>query len=98
MPEKITRPNGKTYSPRRPPRVDHYTNHDEVACVVVIGTHDLDVAAQLAASLWDHHEPIPTGTRSWWRIVPWDTGTGYDRNWVTDETRGAPVVYFDPQD
>lgn len=78
--------------------MDVYYDHDDVAGVVVIGTHDLGVAAGLAAPEWVHDEPMPSGQRSWWRLVPWDTGTGYDRNWVVDEKRGTPVVTFHPDD
>lgn len=94
----LVRPNGKTYRPRREPRVDVYYDHDDVAGVVVIGTHDLEAATELATPLWEHPEPLPSGTPSWWRLVPWDTGTGYDRNWIVDQERGSPVVIFHPDD
>lgn len=98
----ITRPNGKTYRPRTPVRVAEYVDHEERTCVIVLGTHDLDEAAALAADRWaewygdldEASRPLPEGERTWMRLVPFDTGTGYDHNWVFDPVRGTACVVF----
>lgn len=50
MSESITRPNGKTYRPRKAPEIGYFaSNEDEpVSDVVIWGTHDLAVARPLA--------------------------------------------------
>lgn len=96
--EQITRPNGKPYRRRKPVTVEVYYSSNDAECVIVIGTHDLDAAAALAEHMWEHDEPLPEGRRRWLRLVPWDTGGGYDRSWIDDPARGTAVVTFDPED
>ena len=97
-PEVLTRPNGKTYRPRGPLRIEEYVDHEERTCVVIVGTHDLERATGLAAERWEEwydDGSLPAGQRRWMRLVPFDTGTGYDHNWVIDEVRGSACVVFD---
>lgn len=98
-PEPIVRPNGKPYRPRTAPRVEEFYASDDEACLVVIGTHDLDVAAELARPSWEscYDGPLPDGVRAWWRLVPWSTGHGYDSSWIDDPVRGRPVVTYRPE-
>jgi hypothetical protein len=94
--ETLTRPNGKTYRARTAPRAETFYTWDECSAVVVIGTHDLEVAAGLAQRLWDYDEPLPEGRTHWWRLVPWDASGIFDRSWVDAPERGRPVVVFTP--
>lgn len=100
MTEQIVRPNGKPYRPRSAVRVEEWITSDDTTALVVIGTHDVDRAAELARHSWECNEgvdvPLPGGVRRWWRLVPWSTGHGYDQSWVEDEVRGRPVVTFEP--
>lgn len=93
----LTRPNGKPYRPRSEVRVENYTTTDDMTAVVVIGTHDVDRATELARERWewDNDPPLPAGVRRWWRLVPW--GGHGDGTWIDDEVRGRPVVTFDPE-
>jgi hypothetical protein len=92
----LTRPNGKPYRPRSEIRVEHFTNQDDCTAIVVIGTHDVDRARELALPWWENEydrADFPEGVRRWWRLVPW----GYDGGtWLEDEVRGRPVVTFEP--
>lgn len=94
--ETIARPNGKPYRPRTAPRVAEYVDMDERTCVVVLFTHDAQQAREQALHLWQCHTDcaLPAGTRSWLRLVPFDTGSGYERNWIVDPVRGTACVVF----
>lgn len=96
--DTLIRPNGKTYRPRREPEAQTFWTYDVMTAVVVVGTHDLEKAAELARPLWEYDEDLPEGRRHWWRLVPWDTSGLFDRSWVDDETRGRPVVVFSLQE
>lgn len=95
--ETLTRPNGKPYRPRSAPRVDEYVDPSECTAVMVLFTHDTDRAAALAAARWQSYSdcPMPAGQQQWLRLVPFDTGSGYDRNWTHDPVRGTACVVFD---
>lgn len=92
--ETLTRPNGKPYRPRKPPRAEVFYDWDGYSGVVVIGTHDPEKAADMARPLWEHDEPLPSGVRGWWRLVPWCANGEYDRSWVDAPARGQAVVIF----
>jgi hypothetical protein len=98
--ETITRPNGKPYRRRKPTQIATFDHGDSMAeGVVVIGTHDVDLATRLAADRLAYFDLDPASARtSWWRLVPWDAfGIGCDQSWITDEVRGAPVVVWTPE-
>jgi hypothetical protein len=89
------RPNGKPYRRRTPLRVETFFNDDYGECIAVLGTHDVGDAVKAAAPRLSELDLDPTaGETVWWRLVPWDTGTGHDSNWITDEVRGTPAVIF----
>lgn len=96
----LSRPNGKTYRPRTEPRVGEFFDYEERTCLVVEFTHDLDAAADLVREAWSYNTdcPLPVGRRVWWRLVPFDTGCGYDRSWIDDPVRGTACVVFDHQE
>ena len=92
--EVFTRPNGKPYRPQLAPRVDTYQDQDDYECVVVLRTHDIAKAIELAA---DQIEYLgldgANATTDWWRSVPFNPmGTGYDWSWINDPVRGIPCV------
>jgi hypothetical protein len=95
----LIRPNGKPYRSRTPVRVEEYVTPDEGTSIVVVGTHDVDVAADLACDAGaNHHDyPLPEGVASWWRLVPWNTSGQGDRSWIDDLVRGRPVVRFEAE-
>jgi hypothetical protein len=92
-----TRPNGKVYLPRKPPIAD-LTYGDYLANgVIVLRTHDIDLARFLARPLWEEEVTdsidIDTVTAhlNWVHLCP----HGPDEfQWVTDEVRGVPSVSF----
>lgn len=94
MTDTIQRPNGKTYRPRKAPSVQSYFTSDERECIVVLRTHDIPAALELAAEQIASLELDPsTAHTSWWRLVPFDMHhSGYDQNWINDAERGVPVV------
>lgn len=97
--EVITRPNGKVWRGRKPIRTAEFSGLDGELGLIVLGTHDVEEATRRAMNtqtwtdgeLW-YCEP----RREWWRLVPWDTGYGYDSSWIDDPERGTPCVVFGP--
>ncbi len=97
----MTRPDGRTYRPRKPGlRARGWENPDptgdESAGVVVFGTLDPDEArtlAQESCEAW-YGDPdlyqLTEPKASWWR----DGFTYAGRAWIEDEQRGAPGVMF----
>lgn len=95
----VTRPNGKVYRARKPPSVVEFSDSDYMTGIAVLRTHDVAEAVRLAGALLAEHELDVNDNRlDWWRLVPFDPhNAGYDRNWVTDTTRGVPcVVWMQP--
>lgn len=89
----VARPNGKTYRARKQPSIRMYTDRDEYDCVVVLRTHDIQLAVELASNLIGELELNPTvAYTDWWRDVPWDDSGAYDQAWITDPVRGTPCV------
>lgn len=95
MTDVLTRPNGKPYRRWAPIRVEEFTTHGDSTGYVVVGTHDVDEALELVRRLWEHDGDPTPGVRRWWRLVPWDLSGQFDRSWIDDPVRGAPVVTFD---
>lgn len=77
------RPSGALYRPRRPLRVEACMWCDDQLAVLVYGTHDPDLAHELALAEWAREGadgPLPEPLPCWLKSVPWDAlGLGYDR-------------------
>ncbi len=88
------RPNGKVYRPKKAPSVETFFDRNDYEAVVVLRTHDFDLALKLAADWIDAMELQPDKAyEDWWRLVPYDANcSGHDRTWVTDTVRGVPCV------
>lgn len=92
----ITRPDGRTYRPRKPGlRTRPWSNDDDGRHgVIILGTLDPEKAyprAEREIRYWHDMECRPTHPEpGWYR-------NGYDHNgsaWIIDEKRGAPGVAF----
>lgn len=91
----ITRPNGKTYRPRKPVSVSTFENY-EGESVLVWRTHNVFYAGLLAARSLRERDLDPADVQvSWWREVPWSDSGMYARSLIEDPDRGVPVVYWD---
>lgn len=91
--EVFTRPNGKLYRPQQPPSVQTYQDQDDYECVVVLRTHDIASAVELAAEQIDYLGiDAANAVTDWWRAVPFDRRGMYDWSWITDTVRGVPCV------
>lgn len=89
----VERPNGKTYRAKKPPSVEEYVDHEDCTCIVVIRTHDVDLATTLAANEIRSYDLDPANAyRSWWRLVPFNLHNGHDQSYVDDPERGMPCV------
>jgi hypothetical protein len=94
----VERPNGKAYRARKPACAFVIENdHLGESEVMVIRTHDVDLARALAAAEADRHgiewaEPVPAA-RSWAREAIRDG----DPWWEYDEIRGVPCIVFSPE-
>ena len=93
----MQRPNGKWWRGRNPIRVSCVAGYDGEG-VVVLGTHDVDLATRLAIKEIADLDLIDVPAQvTWWRLVPWDvSGDGYDRTWITDKVGGTPCVVWTP--
>lgn len=92
----VQRPNGALYRPRAL-SVHAWDNQGEYtqdwAGVVVLGTHDVDVARPLAKEAVGHYHSCSHAVRPervWWR----DSIRGGERTWVWDDVRGRAGVSF----
>lgn len=98
------RPNGSWYRPRKPLRVHSLAWNDDGQVVMVYGTHDAELARDLAQAEWDRQleafmgEPLPEPRRIWIKVVPWDAfGFGYARTHleVAGDTKGSwPALQY----
>jgi ABC-type proline/glycine betaine transport system ATPase subunit len=94
MSPAVTRPNGKTYQPRK--IVAHVVSdyYEDFEGVVVFGTHDITRAQALADAVVAyevHHTVRAADPRLvWWR----DTFRYGGRVFETDEEHGRAGVYF----
>jgi hypothetical protein len=93
--EVIARPNGKSYRPRgircRRWENDGYGNEDGCG-VVALGTHDMELAAELAEGGCQHWYNLHAAKPEvgWWRL-----GYSYgELRWFDDPERGAAGVIF----
>lgn len=95
-----TRPNGSIYRPRKPLRVQSVMWNEDYYVVLVYGTHDPDVAREIAQREWDAEQegPLPEPQRLWTKTVPWDPfGYGYDRTImdVSGDSKGStPTLQY----
>lgn len=92
----VERPNGKPYRARKAPAVLTIEDYDrEDVCVLVLRTHDLDVARRLAADearrQGYEQEQLGEACRSWYRLGMRDGDPFYEY----DTTRGVPVVVYE---
>lgn len=90
----ITRPNGKLYRPRKV-TANAVVDEDEALCgVIVLGTHDVDRAARLAAEYarWQ----LGAGYTAAGPLAGWFR-EGYESGhlrWLDDSERGRAGVWF----
>lgn len=94
LPAPTPRPNGKLYRPRRPIRSEACMWNEDGLAVLVYGTHDPEIARDLAAAEWrrEGDGDLPDPVAVWLKLVPWDAlGLGYDRTvlQVPGTTRGS---------
>jgi hypothetical protein len=100
------RPNGKLYRPRKPLRTHAVSWNEDCTVVLVYGTHDADLAHDLAQAEWcrevdgreGNDSTLPEPQRIWTKLVPWDAlGYGYDRTilQVSGDTKGStPTLQY----
>jgi hypothetical protein len=99
-PAPVQRPNGKWWKGRKPIRVEEFMDYDGGEALVVLGTHDIEKAADLVGEKRiadDLGLSVEDGEQHWWRLVPWDaTGAGFDSTWIVDPVGGTPCVVWTP--
>ena len=99
----VTRPDGRVYSPRKPPTAHYYDEDDlyqlslvwlVVWQVIVVRTHDVARAAPLALAALGRYgdvgDVLPDPELTWLRIGYADGGPA----WVMDDRRGVPCVVY----
>jgi hypothetical protein len=87
----VTRPNGRTYKPRKLRVIDWDDGINcSALCVIVLGTHDLALAREAAHQEHPDAE-LDLGRRGWWRQAI-RRGEEY---WEWDDVRGAAGVMFE---
>lgn len=92
----IERPNGKLYHPRKDITAKEFEDAYGDTGIVVLRTHDIEDARSRYPELLAVHDlQYAEGTRDWWRLVPWDAGSG-DWSYISDPARGVPCVVFEP--
>ena len=104
--ETVIRPSGKVYQARKRASAFPYGDVGPSYGIVVVRTHDADVAVPLAYYAWRYFhmdgEPLPPPRIGWTRLIPWDSGGhGGDATWdsCTGHERGSvPCVWFDVRD
>lgn len=88
----LKRPNGKVYRPRKQPRA--LLLGDDFDCVLVLGTHDLDLAREVAAKLLAIQlgsDFTATDHERGWYIEKYRWS---ERTWIYDDERGQAGVMF----
>lgn len=103
--ETAIRPDGRLYRARAKPSAQPYGEGGSgLWGVIVLRTHDVDVAVALAYVEWRRWiasgDPLPSPVRGWTRLVPWDAGGGGDWSWdsCTGREKGSmPCVWFEGQ-
>lgn len=95
-PKQIIRPNGKPYRPRKPPSVELAEDSGGDTVVMVLRTHDTDLARRMAARFIAEYDLNADDCYlAWQRLVPWDAGSGCDTSWISDGTHGMPAVIWE---
>ena len=89
----IQRPNGKLYRPRKAPSVETYADPSDNTGVVILRTHNVEQAVELAAGTIREYDLDPSKAyTTWWRLVPYDPDGWFDTTWQNDPVRGMPCV------
>ena len=89
--EPIERPNGELYRPRK---IVAYVVGEEDEGVIVLGTHDRELAQEMADTMARYVAGGGYVAGDWvtgWYRDGFECG---NRAWVTDEARGRAGVYF----
>lgn len=92
---ETVRPNGKVYRRRKPLQARSCCWNEWSVVVLVYGTHDRELARDLAQTEWDREQidgEMPEPVAIWIKEVPWDAlGYGYDRTIleVKGDVRGS---------
>lgn len=93
LPPPVTRPNGKVYRPRKPPRaveVDNDAGWNEPSTLIyVLGTHDIERAFALAQRM--HRGADKDTAKLSWARLTMRRGEGF---WEYDDICGAATVIF----
>lgn len=84
----VTRPNGKVYRPRKPPRAVPVEDDRDGSTVYVLGTHDVERARALAQRVTT---VCPYPRAESWHRLGMRNGDPY---YVYDDVRGAPSLVF----
>ncbi|MFJ1539196.1 hypothetical protein ACIODS_11705 [Micromonospora chalcea] len=94
----LTRPNGKTYRPRKPGlRAHSWRNDDDTCGVIVFGTLDPERAHAFAVEMCRYWHGLPEAVdpKPWWYRQTFISG---ELTWTEDAERGAPGVMFTAED
>lgn len=97
--EQVARPGRATYQARRSLAVVVLESNG--TCVLVTRTHDVDLAAALAAYELSFYTdvPLPHAKVGWFRRVPWDVlNIGVDYTWIDakpgDRSATPGVIFY----
>lgn len=102
--EVAVRPDGRLYRARKRPISVGYGD-DHHYGVVVLRTHDIDIATALAYWRWRHlydtRDPLPAAMAGWTKLVPWDWSGYGDSSFIGQagfEKGSVPCVWFHRDD
>jgi hypothetical protein len=90
---ELTRPNGRTYRPRKPGLRAHAWENPDECGVIIFGTLDPEQAktfADQSCAYWYGSGAATNPEPGWFR----DVFRRGERRFEVDEQRGAPGVYF----
>lgn len=90
----VTRPDGRTYQPRKvPAAVVVHDHHEDPAWIYVLRTHDLDLARAIAGELAEREGLELLDAQAWrdWIHNGMDRG---ERFYFSNPVRGVPTVIF----